>query len=310
MPRKPAESLCKICWANATVKVNYATGSGGTVYLYEIYTHKNGTVHYFRPGKVLQKGDAFSGFEATLRTKMNDREYRFKDIKKLFESFRGSPASNTMVQRYIEKAMRAKLIRKSVEDGMILYSKENQRDSPKVVKIQETSVSYHISDTAVTMSILLKFLNEGESILNRIPITIPTGIIDTISELNIESFDKFGKISEGNVEIAFSFTGQTGIGVGLRKSLGPSESDFLFVTSRFTFSGHSLKFALPLDTGSLRIHITKEWEKPVHVRKRLLDGIKETNPDSVRKGFLSDGLSFAEVEFGKSSKGEAVVVSW
>ncbi|MCW6171246.1 MAG: hypothetical protein LVQ96_08800 [Thermoplasmatales archaeon] len=298
MPRKPAESLCKICGANATVKVNYATGSGGTVYLYEIYTHKNGTVHYFRPGKVLQKRDAFSDFEEMLRTKMKDGEYRFKDIKKLFESFRGSSASNTMVQRYIEKGMRAKLIRKSVEDGM------------KVVKIQETSVSYHISDSAVAMSILLKFLNEGESLLNRIPINIPTGIIDTISELNIESFDKFGKISEGNVEIAFSFTGQTGIGVGLRRSLGPSESDFLFVTSRFTFSEHSLKFALPLDTGSLRIHITKEWEKPVHVRKRLLDGIKETNPDSVRKGFLSDGLSFAEVEFGKSSKGEAVVVSW
>jgi hypothetical protein len=310
MPRKPLQAMCKICGANATLVHHQATGANGIIYFYEKYVHRNGKTHYFRQDRKAQSEEASVSFEDLIDTKMNNGKYRFKEIKLLIESVNRRNVSNTMVYRSIEKAIRANSIEKNIEEGIIYYSKRINQDSSGQLKIKEAFVTYVLSDSTVNMTILLLFENLSGLLMNRIPITLPTGTVDSQKELHLQVFDQMGPIPEKNVEMAYSFSSQTGIAINFNKPLKPNEFNFVFMSTQFKTRERMLKFALPLYTNSLKLYVTLDHGKPVHIIKRLLDGVKETNPDLARKGTLNNGQTYKEVEFNNASWGEAIIVSW
>jgi hypothetical protein len=309
MPRRPLYAECKICGGNATIKRHHATGANGRVYLYEVYIHRNGTSHYFRTGDNSSKKEPINAFQEMIEKRMNDGKYRFKEIKELLESIRGTEVSNTNVHRNLEKAMRLNLVERKTENGVILYSRRVKDDAYKRQRINQAIVTLNVYDSEMTMTTLLRFDNQGQGPMKGIPFAIPVGSLNNLFEIDLDVFDHLGKIPKDAIQIAYSFAGQTGILINFNRPIKPSESGFLFIISSLRTGLGQLKMALPLDIDSFRIHITELKDEKVSIRKRFLDGIKEAYPDYITRGHLVDDRTFIEAEFESASKGDTIVVS-
>lgn len=309
MPRRPVLAECKICGGSATVKHHRATGANGRVYFYEVFVHRNGTSHYFRSGGVSGRRESMSTFQEIVDRRMNNGKYRFKEIKSLLESIRGTKVSNTNVHRNLERAMRSNLVQRKTENGIILYSKRVKDVSESRRRITQAIMTLSISDAGIAMTTLLRFDNDSEESLKGLTFTMPVGSLNNLHEIDLEIYDHLGKISKSELQIAYSYAGQTGILINFNRHIGPSESGFLFIENSFKTRDSELKVVLPLDVGSLRIHVTGHRERRVSIRKRLLDGIKETYPDYITRGSLVNDRVFTEAEFENASKGDTIVIS-
>ena len=310
MPRKTTQAVCKTCGAQAVVKKYSSKGSNGKVYYYEKYTHRNGVVHYFRVGSGVKKSNASETFEQMIDSKMYKRNYRFKEIKSLFQSVYGSNVNNTVISRNLEKAVRSNILEKSVERNITYYRKVNPSEAIKEVKISETSLNWHLSGSKASINLFLYLKNDIDRPLTSIPIALPSGTSDSIDDLNLIAYDQYGSIDKSRINSSYTYPGQILISVSFKKVLKPAEKNFVFLKGDLDLNDDSFKFSLPINIDSFKMSFIDNKTREIHVTKRLLDGIKESNPEVVKRGTLAGGESYTEVEFDKLLRGETIVVSW
>jgi len=310
MPRKSISSVCKVCGANATVKSYSSKGSNGKSYFYERFRHTNGVVHYFRIGRRTSRTDISDTFAQMIETRISERNYRFREIKLLFESVYGSTTNNTTVSRNIERAIKSNLLEKKVRKNETAYTKKDRSDIINETKISDASLTYRMSDGKVSLTLFIHLENKSDKLLTSIPVALPSGTTDSVSELKLRLFDQIGEIPHHRIRTIYSYPGQVGILMDFNRPIRSGERNFIFLEGEFEIRDEFVKFALPLNTDSFRINFTSNNSKEVLIRKRLLDGIKETGPEFIRRGIMEGGGMYTDVEFDNALKGEAIVVSW
>lgn len=310
MPRKSIKAVCKVCGAKATFRNYSSRGSNGKEYFYERYTHGNGTVHYFRAGRRAARTDTNDAFERMIETRMTERSYRFRDIKKMFESTYGLSTNNTTISRSIVRAVKFNLLEKKTRNNDTLYIKRDLSDTVSETRIRETTLTYSISEGLVNVTLFLYFENGSDKLLTGLPIGLPSGRGESKEELDLSAFDSVGKIPESRLQTMYSYPGQIGLSIGFNRPLRPKERGFILLLGGFETREEYVKFTLPLNTDSFRIHLISGRRMQVHVRKRLLDGVKESNPDSVKRGILEGEKMYTDLQFENALKGESIVVSW
>jgi hypothetical protein len=310
MARRSSEKQCKVCGAVATVKRYSSKGRNGKVYRYEKFSHRNGVVHYYRIGRDTTKMTISDAFAQMIDTKVGDGKYRFKDFKTMFEAIYGSPVSNTTISRNLAKSIKLNLIDRKTEGNTILYSRKLERDVDQQLKISNASMSYLISKNRASIIIFLHFGNPGNQVLTKIPVTLPIGIVEPLHQLSLKAFDQVSEIPPSGINITYSYAGQTGISIVLNRPLKPNESDFIFLNGNFEVREKFLKFALPFSVDNLRINVDSGSNQEIIIRKRLLDGLKESNPEIVRRGKSGRGGFYTEVVFENATKGEGIVITF
>ena len=310
MPRKATEARCKVCGTNTNVKKYSPKGSVGDAFFYEKYTHRNGVVHYYMAGNRVQNSSTSEKFEKMIKSNMSRRNYRFKEIKSLFETAFGSVVNNSMISRNLERAIRSNLLERSVERNIIFYRKVNPSKVTRKMKISEMSLNWHLSGSRTSVNLFLYVRNDTDSPLTSIPFALPSGSSDSIDDLNLIAYDQYGSIDKSRISSAYTYPGQILISVSFNKALKPIEKNFVFLKGDFDLNDDSFKFSLPINIESFKMSFIDNQTREIHVTKRLLDGIKESSPEVVKRGTLEGGGSYTEVEFNKLLRGETVVVSW
>ena len=310
MPRSSVYAICKVCGARAVVKKYSSKGSNAKQYYYERYTHRNGVVHYFRTGKRVPRTDLNEAFEQMIETKMKSRSYRYKDIKAMFESVYGPSVSNTTISRSLEKAVKKNLLEKKIEKNVTYYKRVELSEMARDMKIDEASLTLLVSGNRSFITLFLYLKNHTEKSLKAIPIILPSGSSIMIEDLNLTASDQDGRIECDHLNTAYVYPGQIGFSLRFNRSIRPTGKNLVLLQGNFDIKEDSIKFSLPLNTEFLRIGFNSPLIKEVYIRKRLLDGFKETNPESIKRGTLEGGNSYTEVEFYHSLKGETIVVSW
>ncbi len=310
MPRKSTNSMCKVCGARASVKKYSSKGANGKTYYYEKFTHLNGVVHYFRAGRRPARTDVSEAFEYLIETKMKEGNYRFGEIKRMFESVFGSATSNTTISRSLMRSIRSNLLEKNTRKGITTYSKKDRSDIVNETKINDASLNYTLSRSKISLTLFVHLTNMSDKLLSQIPVDLPSGSSDTLRDLSLSVYDQSGIIMDGKVKETYSYPGRLGISVDFNRPVRPGGRNFIFLQGSFELREQVVKFGLPLNTESFRINFISDTTKPVHIRRRSLDGIKETNPDSIKRGKLEGGNTYTEVEFVGALKGEVIVVSW
>lgn len=310
MTRRSSQKQCKVCGAVATVKRYSSKGRNGKIYHYEKFSHRNGVVHYYRLGQERKKMTISDAFAQTIDTKLGEGKYRFKDLKLMFESIYGSPVSNTTISRNLVKSIKLNLIDRVTEGNTILYSRKLERDSGQLIKISNASMSYLVFKNMASIIAFLNFGNPGNQVLTKIPVTLPIGVIELPRQLNLKAFDQISEIPSSSINITYSYAGQTGISIDLNRPLRPGESDFIFLNGNFEVREKFLKFALPFSVDKLRINVDSESNQEIIIRKRLLDGLKESDPEVARRGKSGSGGFYTEVMFENVMKGEVIVITF
>ncbi|MGC8561987.1 MAG: hypothetical protein ACP5UZ_01930 [Thermoplasmata archaeon] len=56
-----------------------------------------------------------------------------------------------------------------------------------------------------------------------------------------------------------------------------------------------MKFSLPINIDSFKMSCISDQTREFYIKRLLLDGIKESNPDPVKRGTLEGGNSYTEV---------------
>jgi len=310
MPGNAIKAKCKVCGAKATVKKYTSNGSRSNAYFYEKYIHRNGVVHYYRAGNKVQNSSTSEKFEQMIKSNMFSRNYRFKEIKSLFETAFGSVVNNSMISRNLERAIRSNLLEKIVERNITFYRKANPSKVTKEVKISETSLNWHLSGSKASINLFLYLKNDIDRPLTSIPIALPSGASDSIDDLNLIAYDQYGSIDKSRINSSYTYPGQILISVSFKKVLKPAEKNFVFLKGDLDLNDDSFKFSLPINIDSFKMSFIDNKTREIHVTKRLLDGITESNPEVVKRGTLAGGESYTEVEFDKLLRGETIVVSW
>ncbi|MEM0135507.1 MAG: hypothetical protein QXU18_09860 [Thermoplasmatales archaeon] len=310
MPRRSTISVCKICGGQAVVKKYSSKGSNGKIYYYEKYTHKNGVEHYYRDGKRFQRADISDSFRQMISTKMARGNYRFRDIKSLFESIYKSNLSNTTLSRNLERVVKMNLLEKMTNGNITYYRKVEPSDSLKDLNVIDASLNFRISGNKVSATLFLYFKNSTDRLLTSIPIVLPSGSSESIESLNLIAHDQDGVIDRSRITAASLYPGQLWISTRLTKVLKPMEKNFMFLQFNFETNEESIKFALPVNFDSFGLSFTSNRIMEFVIRRRLLDGIKESNPDIVKRGTLERGDTYTYAEFDKLLKGETIVISW
>ena len=310
MPGNITEVKCKVCGERASVKKYSSKGSRSKAYFYEKYTHRNGVVHYFRAGNKVQNSSTSEKFEQMIKSKMSRRNYRFKEIKSLFETAFGSVVNNSMISRNLERAIRSNLLEKSIEKNITFYRKVDPSKVTKEIKISETSFNWHLSGRKASINLFLYLRNDTDRPLTSIPIALPSWELDSIEDLNLSAYDQYGSIDKSRINSTYTYPGQILISVSFNKVLKPIEKNFVFLKGDFDINDDSFKFSLPINIDSFKMSFIDNQTREFCVRRRLLDGIKESNPEVVKRGTLEEGESYTEVEFDKLVRGETIVVSW
>jgi hypothetical protein len=245
-----------------------------------------------------------------IETRISERNYRFREIKLLFESVYGSTTNNTTVSRNIERAIKSNLLEKKVRKNETAYTKKDRSDIINETKISDASLTYRMSDGKVSLTLFIHLENKSDKLLTSIPVALPSGTTDSVSELKLRLFDQIGEIPHHRIRTIYSYPGQVGILMDFNRPIRSGERNFIFLEGEFEIRDEFVKFALPLNTDSFRINFTSNNSKEVLIRKRLLDGIKETGPEFIRRGIMEGGGMYTDVEFDNALKGEAIVVSW
>ncbi|MCL5789063.1 MAG: hypothetical protein M1290_01190 [Candidatus Thermoplasmatota archaeon] len=310
MPRKTVHAECKICGGEATVRIHSATGANGRKYRYQIYTHRNGISHYFRIGATSRGSQPKDAFQEVVDRRMGSGSFRFKEIKSMLESVKGSKVSNTNVYRNLGRAVRYGVIRRESTDGRILYSRRLNEEGEKDQKMKKVSIAISISGSMVEMTSLLEIDNISVKPLNGIPLALPVGSLESLDEVALEAFDVLGRIPAGNSTIAYSYSGQTVARVKLNRPVRQSESCDLFVLGKFNAVGREMKFSLPLGADSLKVNVVADRNEKVTVLRRFLDGLREAPPDYIEKGIVTPERAFTIAEFEGTSKGDTIVISF
>ncbi len=302
--------MCKVCGARASVKNYSSKGANGKSYYYEKFTHVNGVVHYFRAGRRPARTDISEAFEHMIETKMKEGNYRFGEIKRMFESVFGSATNNTTVSRSLVRSIRSNLIEKNIRKGITTYSKKDRSDIVNEIRISDASLNYVLTRSRISLTLFIHITNKSNKLLSQIPVGLPSGSSYTLKDLSLSVYDQGGVIVDGKVRETYSYPGLIGISIDFNRPVRPGGRNFIFLQGSFELREHVVKFGLPLNTETFRINFISDTTKPVHIRRRSLDGIKETNPDSIKRGTLEGGNTYTEVEFVNAVKGEVIVVSW
>ncbi len=309
MPRPSVTARCKKCGASATVKQYSSKGANGRRYFYEKYTHRNGVAHYVRVErgeKVVDSGDIF---EQIIKRKMARRNYRFKEIKSIFEAMLGTNVSNSYLSRNLERAIRYNLLEK-VGGETTFYRKKDLRNFVNDLRISDLSLTFSIVQGEVSINSFLSMVNNSNGLVPSVPITLPYDNFDFSKGTEVQVWDHDGRIDRANLIRTYTHPGQTGVLINLNRPLRPSEKGFLFISGKFPLSDDSLKLALHVNVDELRVNFNSDYGYEVKITKRLLDGIKENSPENVRSGLLSRGSSYTQAEFKDVRKGETIVISW
>jgi predicted transcriptional regulator len=319
MSRKSVNSICEVCGSVGRM-TNYSTrGPNGKIYYYEKFTHRNGVVHYHRilsrenrngANQEVRRESIYDIFQDILQEEMKEKGYRFKEIKKIFEDRYQKKVSNTTIYRIVKRFMKLNLIEKKKEGNIFVYVRTNEKNNEKEFKIKKMAINYRIHPNTVFVNAFINVENLGRGLLQSIPISLPVGPILSLEQLSMHIFDEVDEIQPPMINLLYSYTGQSGISVNLNRPLKKYEDEFIFLNFSFENSKNSIEMIAPQEIDFLRLGVDVQAGLEITILKRLLDGLKESRPLSLKKGMSYLNRTYAEVEFEGVSRGEALTISF
>ncbi|MEM4104161.1 MAG: hypothetical protein QXF80_04080 [Thermoplasmatales archaeon] len=294
---------CKVCGKNGYLFVYCSRSEDGRRHCFERFKHENGLNHDVEVPE--HSVSAFDIFESIVSERMTQGEFTFTEIKNMFNEVYGSGASDSLISRNINKAVKFGLIYRRNEGNRILYRLEKER--PEVSKfVERNHFSATLLDDRAEITNLLVFRNNSNDIVRSILAVIPYGPIDFLNTLDLRIFGRFGLIDGNSVVSGYSYPGQTGISVNLPNPLKRYDEDFILLNYTVRNVGNAIKIVSMYDTEEIKITVRSKAN--VSARKWLLDGVKTVEPD-VRHAFpLTDGLKDVNFIFRDVKKGETVVI--
>ncbi|MCL4447400.1 MAG: helix-turn-helix domain-containing protein [Candidatus Thermoplasmatota archaeon] len=317
MGRKAIQEACKVCGSLAR-RINYVSSAKGKVYYYTKYVHSNGITHYYRLRNELPSGtlsdtektlSVFDALDNILDVKKKGRELIFGEIKSLVEKSYGRTVSTATIYRNLSKMMKLDLINKRNQGNIVFYSRKLERSTIEEFKTMKLSIGFDFTGQFTFVTIFVNIKNLGIKLINSFPISLPVGVIDSLSQIGFMAFDETKKIPMNRESIAYSYADQTGISITLDRPLRKLEEENFFINYVHKSEGSPVNIFIPADLDYLKIICEVQKGKEVEIKKRLGDGLKEIEPTNRKRTGNEIGHRIIEAEFENAVRGDTIVIS-
>jgi hypothetical protein len=314
MGRKAHLDICRKCGGQAR-RINYISRSKGKTYRYLKFVHSNGIVHYWRiagdsaaPPSPQVEGTVFDAIQDIFETRMQGKELRFGEIKSLLEESYGRTVGTATIYRNIGKLLKLDLIGSRTEGRAVLFSRKFGSPSLHEVRLPAMTISFNYTKPVPSVTAFAHVKNYGIGLVARYMIYLPFGPIDSLEPLKMTVFNETNEIPLGRESISYSSYGQTVLSIGLDKPLHKWDDTRLFWTYSYPFAD-PVKMMLPSNVDILRVNCEVVKGKDAIIKKKLLDGLKEMAPSSIKRIRTASGHTIVEAEFTDASRGDTIIVS-
>lgn len=318
MPKRTVWTKCKVCGKNARLVKYYSKGHTGKIYRYSKFVHPNLATHYYRLSSddeterdqiVQDTTSNFDLFEEMILTRMSYRSYRFTELKRLFEEVKNKSVSNTTIYRVIKRFLKQGLIETKRENHITMYSRAEETVSRQEFVIKKMAIGYVANGDHYKATLFVTVESLGKVLLNKIPIALPIGAITSLESVNFQVYDESGSIPQEDIEINYSYYGQTGISIPLNHPLKTNEERTLFISYDYKMETTPFRIFVQDDISLATINIETETTNQVAIKKEYMDGLRQYEPPIQRTRSKNDSRVSVESQLESLRKGEIIIVS-
>ena len=318
MKRHIRVSDCPICGHKANTSKWWTMSKSGKTYYYFRFYHSVKNIHLVRtnsnysnpPGIGKENNDLYEGFQDFIYRRMGFRRYSYTTLKKEFERFVGRGVHSQSFCMLIDKAISSGLIKKRSKDKRPIYEKEQEPELKEEIRFEKFTIHYDFSriNRFIRISTFLEVTNTGKLTVERIPIYVPYGVVNSLKELHFSVVGEDGLIPKHNLKLIVSDASETVVSISLTRGLKFKEQEFISAVYEIPRENQTVKLVTKANIGLLRVSVSQTIPNNMEIVRILVDGAKEAISPFQHKCNCPNGKIYLYSEFEDIMKGECISV--